>query len=135
VPDPTARSIGSWKTVSDLPVNRDIEIRLHTGAAHTGRFRKVSGDEALIADAVTGKDIIFKREDVASVFVIRYGSGSVTDYAVNSSQKGNDIGRALGNGSGKGFTGAVGAGVGALVGIIKGATMRSETMKVLIYSS
>lgn len=135
VPDPAARSIGSWKTVSDLPVNRDIEIRLHAGATHKGRFRTATTDEMLIADAVTGKEVMLKREHVASVFVVRYGGRRIGDSAVSSSRDGIPIGSAFGNGSGKGLTGAVGAGVGALVGVIRGAATRSETMKVLIYSS
>ncbi len=134
VPDPTAKPFGSWQVLSSLPVNRDIEIRLKDGVEHKGRFRKANADEMVIADAVSGSDVVLKRDQVTSIFVVRYGARQLGGTAAGASQKGGRIGREIGTGRGKGFAEALGAGIGALAGIIKGAATKSETLKVLIFS-
>lgn len=149
VPDPTTATFGAWADLKKLAPNTLIEITDNSGVVRAGRFRSSSKDTIVIADNVTNAEQTLQFADVAYMHRVRYGwsdvSGGLASGAGKGAKIGKEVGKATGGikgpisgqpmGDGTGAAGsAMGAGVGAIIGVIGGASSKTNSLKILIYS-
>ena len=113
-----------------------FEVTQKNGEVKAGHYLSSADDTLVLRQKDKNLEFSLSRADIAFVHRLKAGWRNLPEHVAGATNKGAEVGRALGNGnSGEAFAALLGAGIGAGVGAIKGAFDKHDPgLKVLIFS-